>query len=99
MDANGNVDGNLSVGEDELGHINAQMPPSMVNSAGANPPGLHNLLPNQEAVDITAGQMLPEGDLKNEFVSKIPRVQRNIRLQEPGNQHANMEIMEGPDLH
>jgi len=32
MDSNGNVDGNLSVAEEELKHINAQVPPSMVHS-------------------------------------------------------------------
>jgi hypothetical protein len=59
MDANGHVDGNLSVGEDALGRINAAMPPSMVNS-GAHQPGPTNLQLDGGPVDMAIGPILAE---------------------------------------
>jgi len=81
MDSNGNVDGNLSVAEEELKHINAQVPPSMVHS-GANHLGLNQL--NADSADMTPTQLPHDDDRNSQFVSKIPRLNKHQRSNDQG---------------
>lgn len=64
----------------------------MVNSS-ANRRGLNHVQLYQDSVDITADQMLPG---ESQFISKIPRLQKNMHLPQPGDP---ADVQMEPGLH